>query len=109
VAVTAMEHGPGDSDCREDGLAVMAGQHGLDGGDDREDGIVHGRGSDGDGGGSSWGGGGVVPMVEEECDGTVPGHSDEGWADDVVPWCGDGMEAIEVAAASKRKREILAS
>jgi hypothetical protein len=101
AAVMATQQGPSDSDDRLDSVAVTTGQRGPGSGDDREDGTVHGRGSDDDGGGSSQGDGSVVLAVEEERDGTVPGHGGEGWADDAVPGRGDSMETFKVAAASK--------
>jgi hypothetical protein len=73
--------------------------------------VVPGRSGDGDGdgGGGDRGGGGVVPMMEKEWDGTVPGCGDEGWADSMVPGRGDSVEVVGVdSAASKRAWEILA-
>jgi hypothetical protein len=48
-------------------------------------------------------------MAEDEQDGVVPGHGGESRADGVVPRRGDGVEAVEVAAWSKRAWEILAA
>jgi hypothetical protein len=74
------------------GLAVMAGWCGPNGGD---------------GGGGGREGGDVVLTVEEEQDGASFRHNNGGWADGAVPRHGDGVEAIGVAAASKRAWEIL--
>jgi hypothetical protein len=64
---------------------------------------------DGDGGGRGQEGGSVVPTMEEERDGAVPGCGSEGRADGAVPGLGDSVEVVGVAAVSKRAREILAA
>jgi hypothetical protein len=46
----------------------------------------------------------VVPMMEEEQNGVVPGRGGESQADITVLGCGDGVEAVGVAAVSKRAR-----
>jgi hypothetical protein len=96
--------GDGRGNMRFSGTVVVARRRGPDGGDSQEDGTLLRRGGDGDNGGGGQEGGGVVPMAEEERDGTVPGHGGEGWADSVVPERGDGVEAIEVALAWTQRR-----
>jgi hypothetical protein len=81
------------------------GRRGLDSSEGQADGVV--PGSDGNDSGGGRGGGDVVAMVEEEQDDAVPGGGSEGRADDAVLGRGDGVEAVGVAAASKRGREIL--
>jgi hypothetical protein len=106
TVVIARRCGPGGGDgqgnMRFSGTVVTARRRGPDGGDSREDGAHLGRGGDGDNGGGGQEGGNVVPMAEEERDGTVPGNGGEGRADSVVSGCGNGMEAIEVAVAWTR-------
>jgi hypothetical protein len=48
-------------------------------------------------------------MAEEEWDGVVSDRGGEGRADDTVLGCSDDVEAIGVAAASKKAPEILAT
>jgi hypothetical protein len=69
------------------------------------DGAVSGR----DGGEGGQGGGGMALMAEEEWDGVVSDRGGEGRADDTVLGCSDDVEAIGVAAASKKAPEILAT
>jgi hypothetical protein len=101
VAVTTERRGPDDGDGGADG--VVTGR----GGDDRADSAVPKRGGDGGGGGQS--GGGVVPTMEEEWDGAVPEGGSEGRAADAIPRCSDGVEAVGVAAVSKKALEILSA
>jgi hypothetical protein len=65
--------GDGRGNMRFSGTVVTARRRGPDGGDSREDGALLGRGGDSDNGGGDQEGGGVVPMAEEERDGTVLG------------------------------------
>jgi hypothetical protein len=96
--------GDGRGNMRFSGTVVTARWRGPDGGDSQEDGTLLRHGDDGDNGGRGQEGGGVVPMAEEERDGTVPGHGGEGRVDSVVPGRGDGVEAVEVASAWTRQR-----
>jgi hypothetical protein len=78
---------------------------GPGGSDGQVDGAVFGR----DGGEGGQGGGGMALTVEEERDGVVSDHGGEGRADDTVLGCSNDVEAIGVAAASKKAPKILAA